>query len=76
MPPRHMTKPAARVTSLIIGATPFGPGYIQRGVGPPRTCVSMSHRVGKKHIRNPQVAAISPINSIIERINIEPCWLF
>src|ERR1039458_7429170 len=67
-----MTMPAARLPSLMIGARRFGPGYIQRGVGPPRASVSLSHRVGKKHIMNPQIAANSPINSIPRRIHIEP----
>jgi hypothetical protein len=54
----------------MIGAKRFGPGYIQRGVGPPRVFVSLSHRAGRKHIKNPQIPANSPINSIPKRINI------
>jgi hypothetical protein len=67
-----MTMPAARLTSFMIEATRFGPGYIQRGVGPPMASVSLSHRAGKKHIMNPQIPASSPTTSIIRRINMEP----
>ncbi len=66
-----MIMPAARLPSFIIGARRFGPGYIQRGVGPPMASVSLTHRAGKKHIKNPQSPANSPINSIPKRINIQ-----
>jgi len=52
------------------GARLFGPGYIQRGVEPPRVSASLSHRAGKKHIMNPQIPASRPIKSIIRRISI------
>ncbi len=58
----------------MIGARRFGPGYIQLGVGPPMASVSLSHRAGKKHIKNPQIPANSPtnnINIIISRICME-----
>jgi len=55
----------------MIGATGLGPGYIQRGVRPPRASVSLSQRAGKKHIIKPQIPASSPIDSIPRSISIE-----
>jgi hypothetical protein len=67
-----MSRPAALLAAFTIGAKLFGPGYIQRGVGPPSASVSLPHRAGKKHIMNPQIPANTPMSSIPRRINIEP----
>src|SRR5262249_50289146 len=52
------------------GCRRLGLGSVQR---PAKliASVSLSHRAGKKHIRNPHTPANSPISSIITRINME-----
>ena len=54
--------------TLISGCRRLGPASLQRSAKL-MLSVSLSHRSGKKHARNPQTAANNPINSIITRIS-------